>query len=199
MKYGSPPEDRVGALPSGVGIPVGKAAPDATVQDTDGRPARIQDLAKEGPILLVFYRGGWCPFCSFQIRELTMAHPEYRKRGVLPVAISVDRLEESAKTRASYAIPFPVLSDPELVAHRAYRVAHHVDEEKFSRLKGFGMDIERSSGRNHHVIAVPSLFLIEREGIVRWAHAEPDYKVRPSTPQILAAIDGGRLPSPCEV
>lgn len=154
---------------------------------------RLRELVTTGPVLLVFYRGGWCPYCNSQIHELTAAYPEYKKRGVTPVAISVDRVEESAKTQATYTIPFPVLSDSDLAAHRAYRVLHEVDEAEFARLKGFGIDLERASGRSHHAIAVPSLFVIDGKGVVRWAHANLDYKVRPSTVQILAAIDGLNL------
>jgi peroxiredoxin len=180
--------ERLGTLPEGVGIPAGEPAPDAAVKDAEGHQVRLRDLSKDGPILLVFYRGGWCPFCNFQIRELTTAYPEYQRRGIRPVAVSVDLVEESARTQATYTIPFPVLSDPDLAAHRAFRVVHQADDAEVARLKGSGMDLEHSSGRTHHMIAVPSLFVIDREGIVRWAHADPDYKVRPSTEQILAAI-----------
>jgi peroxiredoxin len=179
-----------------VGIPVGGQAPDATVREADGREVRLREAGKPGPVLLVFYRGGWCPYCNSQIHELTTAYPEYQKRGVTPVAISVDRAEESAKTQATYSIPFPVLSDPELAAHRAYRVLHQVDEAEYARLKGFGIDLEKASGQGHHVIAVPSIFVIDGKGVVRWAHADPDYKVRPSTAQVLAAIDGLKLAQP---
>ena len=194
--YANPPDSKVGTLPPGVGIPVGGQAPDAAVREADGREVRLREAGKPGPVLLVFYRGGWCPYCNSQIHELTTAYPEYQKRGVTPVAISVDRAEESAKTQATYAIPFPVLSDPELAAHRAYRVLHQADEAEFARLKGFGIDLEKASGQGHHVIAVPSIFVIDRKGVVRWAHADPDYKVRPSTAQVLAAIDGLKLGQP---
>jgi len=187
--YANPPDSKVGTLPPGTGVAVGEQAPDAPVRDADGRQVRLRHLTKSGPVLLVFYRGGWCPYCNSQIHELTTAYPEYRKRGVMPVAISVDRVEESAKTQATYAIPFPVLSDPDLAAHRAYRVLQQVDEAEFARLKGFGIDLEKASGRAHHVIAVPSIFLIDAKGVVRWVHADPDYKVRPSTAQVLSAID----------
>ena len=176
-------------MPADVGIGVGQRAPDVTVKDAEGRDVELNDLIADGPVLLVFYRGGWCPFCNFQIRELTTAYPEYRRRGVTPVAISVDRTEETARTRATYTIPFPVLSDSDLAAHRAYRVVHHADDAEVERLRGFGMDIERASGRDHHVIAIPSLFVIDKDGVVRWAHADPNYRTRPSTGQVLAAID----------
>lgn len=189
-QYEYPSSERVGTLPAGVGIAVGQPAPDAIVTDADGHAVRVHDLFSDGPILLVFYRGGWCPFCSMEIHELTVAYPQYQRRGIRPVAISVDRAEASAHTRATYAIPFPVLSDPDLEAHRAFHVMHHADDAEVARLKGFGMDIEQASGRTHHVIAIPSIFVIDRRGIVRWAHADPNYKVRPSTEQILDAIDG---------
>jgi peroxiredoxin len=121
---------------------------------------------------------------------LTAAYPKFQERGILPVAISVDRIEEAAKTQATYTIPFPVLSDPDLAAHSAFRVIHQADESEVARLKGFGIDLENSSGRTHHMIAIPSLFIIDRDGIARWAHADADYKVRPSTDQILQVLDG---------
>ena len=186
----APQNGKLGALPAGVGIAVGERAPEAEVVDFEGRTARLGDLLSKGPTLLVFYRGGWCPFCNFQIRELTTAYPEFKARGVTLVAISVDKTEESAKTKATYDIPFPVLSDPGLVAHRAFRVIHRADDAEVARLKGFGIDLERSSGRDHHAIAIPAIFAINKDGVVRWAHADPNYKVRPTTRQLLDVLDG---------
>ena len=188
-EYAATPPARLGTLPAGFGISVGQPAPDELVEDTDRHAVRLSDLMKRGPILLAFYRGGWCPYCSFEIHELTAAYPDYQKRGVTPVAISVDREEEAAKTNATYHIPFPVLSDPDLHAHQAYRVIHHADDAETAKLKSYGIDIEQASGRQHHSFAVPALFLIDTGGIIRWAHADPDYKTRPRTAQILAAID----------
>lgn len=181
--------ERLGTQPPGLGLAVGTAAPDATLRDGEARPVRLAELISRGPILLVFYRGGWCPYCNFQIRELTLAYPELQRRGVTPVAISVDRPEEAGATRAAYAIPFPILSDPDLGAHRTFQVIHHADDAEVARLKGFGIDLEAASGRRHHDIAVPSLFLIDATGAIRWGHVDPEYKVRPTTAQILTIID----------
>jgi peroxiredoxin len=74
-------------------------------------------------------------------------------------------------------------------------VVNHVDDATLAKMKGFGVDIESYSGRAHHEIAVPALFLVDRTGVVRWAHSDPDFKVRPSTAQILAAIDATKLAS----
>ncbi len=179
----------LGTLAPGTGIPVGQPAPDVHAFDLDGQPVRLAELTARGPVLLFFYRGGWCPFCNYQLHALAEAAPEFARRGITPVAVSVDRPQEGTKTRALYQIPFPVLSDSELSFIEAFHVVNKVGAAELSRLRGFGMDLEASSGGAHHVIAVPSMFLIDRAGIVRWAHSDLDYKTRPSVAQILAALD----------
>jgi len=189
-EYVATPEALLGTLPEGVGVPPGRSPSDAVLDDISGGKVDLQELAeKRGPLLVVFYRGGWCPYCNFEIHQLTAAFADYQKRGVLPVAISVDRLDEASKTAATYVIPFPVLSDPDLKAHEAFGIARTADAAEVAKLKSFGIDIETASGRTHHKFAIPALFLVDRSFTVRWAHADPDYKVRPRTPQILAAID----------
>ncbi|HEY4245024.1 MAG TPA: peroxiredoxin family protein [Kofleriaceae bacterium] len=189
------PAAELGTLAPGTGLAVGEHVPDVQALDLDGKPTRLADLVAKGPLLLVFYRGGWCPYCNYEIHEMTAAYPEYQKRGVLPVAVSVDVPEEGAKTSATYTIPFPVLSDSRLAFINAFHVANHVDDAMLAKLKGFGVDLEKSSGQPHHTIAIPALFLIDKQGVIRWAHDDPTITVRPSTAQILAAIDATHVGS----
>jgi peroxiredoxin len=172
---------------------VGQKVPDVHGRDLEGKDVSLASLYTKGPILLAFYRGGWCPYCSTENHALATAYPEYQKRGVTPVTVSVDTPDAEAKTRATYAIPFPVLSDSDATMIEAFHVVNKVDADMFAKMKGFGVDLERSSGKTHHEIAIPSFFLVDRMGVVRWAHSDPDFKVRPSTAQILAAIDAAKL------
>lgn len=185
-------DSELGTLPDGVGLAVGSPAADGQLRDARDKAVQLSDHWKSGWALVVFYRGGWCPYCNFQIRELTRARADFVKRGVTPVLVSVDRVSEAAKTSAAYEIAFPVLSDPGLAVHRGFRVLQQVDDATLAKYREFGIDLEQSSGQKHHTIAVPSLFLVDESGIVRFAHAERDYKVRPSTAQLLAAIDRAR-------
>jgi peroxiredoxin len=165
-------------------------------RDLDGKDVTLSSLYSKGPILLAFYRGGWCPYCNSEIHALTTAYPEYQERGVSPVAVSVDKPDAEAKMKATYTIPFPVLSDSDAAVIEAFHVVNHVDNDTLAKMKGFGVDLESYSGKTHHEIAIPALFLIDRTGIVRWAHSDPDIKVRPSTAQILAAVDAVHLAGP---
>ena len=184
---------RIGTLAPGTGLAVGTKIPAAQGKDLAGKEVTLASLHAGGAILIVFYRGGWCPFCNAQLHSLSTAYPEFQKRGVTPVAISVDRPEVESKVKALYSIPFPVLSDETAAIIDAFHVAKTVESKELQMLKGYGVDLEKDSGHDHHKIAVPSIFLVDRAGVVRWAHSETDYKVRPSTAQLLAAIDGAGL------
>lgn len=185
------PAERLGTVPQGVGLGVGEPAPDVTLTDSDGKPMRLLDLARRGPILLVFYRGGWCPTCNFQIHELAKRFSDLRRRGLTPVAISVDRPAESARTRAAYAVAFPVLSDPDLSAHRAFKVVEPLADDDVLDLRRAGMDVH-----GHAVVAVPSMFVIGTDGKIQWSHADRDPRTRPTIDQILGALDAQRVQRP---
>ena len=184
--------DHLGKLPEGVGLKLGSPLPELKLQSSEGDEVDVNALAKTGTLMLVFYRGGWCPFCNYQIHSLAKAYPEFQKRGVTPVAISVDLPNEASKTQTSWKIPFPVLTDPELVAHKAFNVLNQLDDSGLAKLKGHGIDLEQRTGQKHHTIAIPSIFIIN-DGKVAWAHADTDYKTRPSTTQLLKVIDNLKL------
>lgn len=183
----SPPATKLGTAPEGAGLAVGSRMPEVAVVGLDGAAVPLADLGR--PLMVVFYRGGWCPFCNTQLRELTAAHAEFAARGVTLAVISVDQPTASAVTDATYDIPFPVLSDPTLVAHEAFRVVQDVPAAEIARLASFGMDLEAASGQQHHKLAMPSAFLFRADGTLAWRHVDPDYKTRPSPAQLVGVID----------
>jgi peroxiredoxin len=105
------------------------------------------------------------------------------------VAISVDMPGEQARTQARRGTPFAMLSDPKLVAHRAFNVVHVADAAQQKRLAALGIDLEAHTGESHHSFAIPSVFLVDRLGVVRFAHIDDDYETRPSARQLLQIAD----------
>lgn len=191
--FAATPEAALGSRPKGVGLAVGDALPDVSAEDTEGHAVSLRKLAKErGPLLLVFYRGGWCPHCNFQVRSLGQRASDFERRGILPVVISVDRPRLAARTKQSYEIPFPVLSDSRLAVHEAFHVLNAMHSNTVSRMRNRGIDLEAYSGKAHHTVAIPSVFLIEKDGTVAFAHAARDHKTRPTVDQLLAKIDALR-------
>jgi peroxiredoxin len=181
-----PTAEALGTREDGLGLAVGAAIPLFEIQDFRGETFSSTAI-NDANTLVVFYRGGWCPFCNFQIRELSQSHDKFKALGVSLVAISVDRPDAAEVTRNAYEVPFPVLSDPDLKAHEAFNVVLQLDAAGVARLAKYGHDIEKWSGKDHHKMAVPAVFLV-RDGKVAWAHVAQDYKTRPSTEQLLTVV-----------
>ncbi len=182
-------DNLLGTNDQGIGLTAGSKVPDFNLKTHTGEPTNLEVLLEESPLLVIFYRGGWCPYCNVQIRQLTEAYPEFQKRGVLPVLISVDEVDGAALASRTYEIPFTVLSDPQLSAHEAFNVVMEIDDETYKQYQRFGLDLEAWSGQSHHKIAVSSAFIVDDTGTVSWAHASLDYKTRPSVEQLLSVID----------
>jgi peroxiredoxin len=189
LKLTETSSENLGTAPSGFGLKVGDKAPDASLPDVSGKTESLAALFSQGPTLLLFYRGGWCPFCNLQLHEYSVAKPEFDRRGVHLVAISVDKPSEEAKTQAKHGVPFPMLSDSKLVTHRAYHVVHEPGDAERKGMAGYGIDLAAYSGESHGDFAVPAIFLIDRDGAVRFVHVDEDYKTRPSARQMLAIAD----------
>lgn len=182
-----PAEDQFGHLPEDVGVSVGTQVPDFTVKSAGGKSVALADLVSGRPTVVFFYRGGWCPYCNFQVREFQQNAQLFEDAGIGITAISVDQPDGSLAAKRAYEITYPILSDPDLKAHRAFNVAMEIDAATRTLYKGYGIDLEQWSGRDHHTIAVPSVFVIDETRTVRWAHADLDYKTRPSALHVLGA------------
>ncbi|UTA48391.1 peroxiredoxin family protein [Simiduia sp. 21SJ11W-1] len=190
-KLSAPEAKALGLRDGGAGLAVGTAVPAFKASAHTGEPVSQKDLLAAGkPLLVIFYRGGWCPYCNLQIRQLTEAYNQFAKRNVELVLISADKVDGAALAQRRYEIPFPVLADPELSAHEAFNVVMTLSPELVETYKGYGIDVEQWSGKTHHKFALASAFIVNPQGKVQWAHVSEDYKSRPSVPQLLGVIDG---------
>jgi peroxiredoxin len=187
--YEAPAADKLGTQAEGKGLAVGTAAPDASVTDMKGQAVKLSAARAGKPALIIFYRGGWCPYCNMQVHKMATEYDSFAARGVMPIMISADKPDSAAKTAATYEVKFPILSDPDLAAHKAFNVVHKATPEQVKALKDRGQDVEKSSGRKHHMFAVPSIFLVDASGTIKWAHVDTNHKVRPSTDQLLGVLD----------
>lgn len=184
------PMDQLGTAPAGLGLDVGTKAPDGLLTDITGKKLQLSALYGQGPTFVIFYRGGWCPFCNLQLHRLSQATPEFDKHHLKLIAISVETPGEEAKTQAQHGVPFPMLSDSDLTVHEAFKVVHVPGEAEAKALARYGVDLEaRSGGQHHHSFAVPAVFLIDQMGKIRWRHVDEDYTKRPSPAQMIEVAD----------
>lgn len=182
----------IGVLPPGVGIAPGQAAPATHAHSPQGQPVELAPLYAKGPLLLVFYRGGWCPFAQVQIRSLVAAMAELQGRGVQVAVVSVDAPADDQKNKLGIADPMLILHDRDLAAHTAFGVVHEADAAEVKTLRDRGIAVDADQHGVAH-FAVPSVFLIQR-GVVTWAHAEPELRNPPVFDDLRPVLDKAGLP-----
>jgi peroxiredoxin len=137
--------------------------------------------------VLIFYRGGWCPYCNAHLHELKQAEPDLLTLGYDIYFLSADRPELLYSSLKEPDIHYTLLSDARMTAARAYGIAFRVDDATVARYESFGIDLEAASGETHHELPVPAVFILDRKGVIRFAYANPDYKVRLNANDLLAA------------
>ncbi|QDS86013.1 Thiol-disulfide oxidoreductase ResA [Rosistilla ulvae] len=169
-------------------LEVGAALPDVAVKSVDGKPVSIASLHKDKPVVLVFFRGGWCPLCTRHTQTLIQAYPAIKQLGAELVGISPDDPQHSQTNVAKNSIPFPIFSDSELTATKAFGLAFQVDAPTLERYKGFGIDLEKASGYKHHALPIPAVYIVDKSGRIVFAHSDPNYRERLDTGKIVAAL-----------
>jgi peroxiredoxin len=173
-----------------VPIKVGERVPDALLGNQVGKSVRLRSVLRGKPTVIIFYRGEWCPFCNAHLSELAAIEGDVRKRGYQIIAISPDISSELAKMAEKDHLTYKMFSDSTAEAMRKFGVAFRVDDETYTKYRdSYHIDLERSSGQTHHILPVPSVFIVDKSGKIIFAHANADYKVRLKGLEILSAID----------
>lgn len=169
-------------------IQPGVKVPNVTVRTLENKEAKLADTLKGKRTVLIFYRGGWCPFCNKHLSELGAAKEQFTKMGFQVVAISPDTPSELTKTLDKSHLDYTLVSDSKADAMKAFGVAYRMPDETFSTYKNnYNIDVEAASGQNHHILPVPALFLIDEKGMVRFTHSNPDIRVRMSAQEVIDA------------
>jgi peroxiredoxin len=178
------PDDPARIRPLAVGAP----APAFTVRDADGKPFHFAPSKLAKPVVLIFYRGGWCPYCNAHLKDLRVTEPKLVAMGYEMLFLSTDR-PEILRTSLKEAVSYRLLSDNEVRAARAFGIAYRMDDATYEKYKGYGLDLESTQGAKHHELPVPAVIIVDRKGIVRFVHVDPDYTVRLDAASISAAAE----------
>ena len=165
----------------------GMDAPEFTVKDVEGREFNFVPSDQDKPIVLTFFRGGWCPYCNLHLSELRLAEKQLKEMGFNIWFISMDKPAMLLDSLDDPDIAYTIYSDSSLDASRAFGIAFRVSDELHERYLGFDIDIEKASGETHHVLPVPATYIIGSDGIINFAYVNPDYKVRLHPDVLLAA------------
>jgi peroxiredoxin len=165
----------------------GVGAPSAALRRPDGTTVEMRELYAQKPSILIFYRGGWCPYCNTHLGQIAEAESELRDLGYQILAISPDRPEELKKSIDKQNLAYQLLSDSDVDLAKTFGLAFRVDDATIDRYRQYKIDLTAASGRDHHILPVPAVYIIDQKGTIRFAHSNPDYKSRLEPDKLLAA------------
>jgi peroxiredoxin len=173
-------------------LATGSKAPDFSLPDANGSPVSLSALLARGPVVLTFYRGGWCPFCDLQLRAYQEVLPQMRELGAQLVAISPQLPDFGASDVQHKALTFPVLSDVGNTVARTYGVVFRLSEPLQKLQTMFGNPTPKFNGDDSWELPMPGTFVLDREGTVLLSQVDASWMSRLEPAAILDALRKAR-------
>ena len=172
----------------GNSLKVGEKAPDFELPDPTGKLVKLSALLANGPVVLNFYRGEWCPYCNLEIHAFQQLLPKFQQADAQVVAISPEQPNNSLTLQEKHDLKFPVLSDAGNTVARRYGLVFTLNAALRPLYKGFGVDIAARNGDDSFELPVPATYVVDASGTVRYAYANADYTQRAEPAAVLAAV-----------
>lgn len=168
-------------------IKVGEMAPDFDLPNASGEKVKLSDLLARGPVVLTWYRGGWCPYCNIQLRGFQKELPELTAAGATLVAVSPETPDNTATTMEKNELKFVVLSDKGNVAARMYGITYRLPQKVAEQFKG-RIDLAKFNGDDSNELPLAATYVIDTDGVIRWAFVDKDYRKRAEPKDVLDAV-----------
>lgn len=164
----------------------GQTVPNVTLKTADGAPVSLRAAVMTKPSVILFYRGGWCPYCNRQLAELKDIEQDLVELGYQVLAISPEspaRLQEQ-KLETEFAVQ--LLSDEKLAAIKQFGIGFYLPlaTEKIYEMK-MGISLTDDESNNKAVLPAPAIFIVDQEGTILFSYVNPNYKVRMSAEMLL--------------
>jgi peroxiredoxin len=167
----------------------GDRLPDGNLLDVAGRPTTLSEAIGSRPAVIVFYRGGWCPYCNIALRAYqAQLVPALTERGIPLVAISPQTPDGSLSTQETKELTFTVLSDPgNQIAGQLGILTAPSEGTRAAQLQ-LGLDVTKVNADGTTALPMPTVIVADAAGVIRWIDVHPDYTTRTEPDQVLQAI-----------
>lgn len=167
---------------------IGNSFPDVELPDVDGRLVNIKSIGKGGPLVLVFYRGGWCPYCNMELRAWQKQLAELRTAGANIVAISPEQPVHAATTVERAQLDFQILVDKDNMLAHKLNTAFHVADELAALYLSLGIDLDGSQGNSERVLPLPVTLVLDEARNISWRFIDADYTRRAEPADVIQAV-----------
>ena len=181
---------RAETIPSA--LKVGDSIPDVTLRTVEDKEVRLRKLVADKPAVLVFYRGGWCPYCNVHLQSLSSIKDDLTKEGVQLIAISMDQPGKLRETMQKDKLDYMLLSDSDANAVKAFGISYKVDDATLARMKSFNVDLDAATGNSDHILPHPAVFVVNTKGVIGFVHVSTDFRVRLEAAKVLEAAKASK-------
>jgi peroxiredoxin len=171
-----------------IGPAIGAPMPDFLLPDQDGGMAALDALLRDGPLVVSFNRGHWCPYCRLDFRALAQAQPEIERLGARIVSIMPDRAQFARQAMADDGIAFPILSDIDLAYALSLDLVYWVGPEIRALYDQLGLDLERYQGNGNYLLPMAAKFIVGRDGTVKARQVDVEFRRRMEPGAIVATL-----------
>jgi peroxiredoxin len=166
----------------------GDAMPPFILPDEAGQLVSLKDLLAQGPAVVTFHRGHWCPYCRISINTLAKAQPHIEALGARMVAIVPDRQPFAEEMKSDSGVTFPILSDMDNGYAMSLNLAIWVGDEMEEFMTGIGRSLPEYQGNDSWMLPIPATFVVGRDGRIKARFVDPDYRKRMAIDELLAAL-----------
>ncbi len=167
------------------GLKVGDNAPQIQEKDNGGKNFDLKKQLKKGDVVIIFYRGQWCPYCNKELSQLNDSISLLTAKGATVIAISPETKGNVDKTVGKTKASFPIISDSGMRIMKMYKVNFAVDENTIIKYKKYGIDFSEANGSNGANLPVPATYIVGKDGKIKYVFFNPDYRVRSSVRELL--------------
>jgi peroxiredoxin len=167
------------------GLRVNDKAPDFTAEDQNGKTISLNDELKNGKVVLIFYRGQWCPYCNKELKSIEDSLSLITSRGAVLLAVTPELPENVSKTINKTGASYSIISDEDLKIMKAYKVAYAVDTALNEKYRTYGLDLVKANGSNGANLPVPAVYIIDRDRNIIYRYFDVDYRKRACVTDIV--------------
>lgn len=174
------------------GLFINSKAPEFKTKDQNGNEIVLKDLRKKGPVVIIFYRGYWCPYCNKELQKLEDSLQLIKEKGAYLIAITPEKQDGIAKTIEKTKASYSIVSDEGMKIMKAYSVAYQVDGKTVSRYKMANIDLAENNGQQAGAIylPIPAVYIINKDGEISYRFFNTDYKNQAPVKDILENLVG---------
>jgi peroxiredoxin len=168
---------------------VGEVLPGFTLTNAEGEAVSLAEQLAKGPVVVVFYRGSWCPYCVKALDSVEESVADINKLGATVLAISPQKAQQSVDLRKKLGLSYQLLTDQDNQLAARLGLMFTLDAETIEKYRKYGIDVGVSNGTEAWQLPIPATYVIDRTGTIRYAWTDADYTKRAPVKKVMQTLE----------